>query len=422
MSKPNRKAEKPGVLARFVEGETGSVAMMFALTIFVFMGAAGSAIDYARFSRVKQVYVTAVDNAALAAARAKQLGASDEVAIAAAESYMQPVKAANPVDGPVTFTVVDGGTAVEGRAQLAMPTIVMSIFKIVKMNFEISNKTQFSHGGDVELAMMLDVTGSMNGAKIADLKTAVEGLIEIVVREDGSNSRIALAPFSNAVKLKTKQFRAATGRDNSGGGSYKGCVVERSGSSAYNDDAPGSGRFLTPLEDVVPGAPCKDGSEVFPLSRKKSDLKAMVRSLTAGGMTAGHLGTAWAWYLLSPNWSDLFDSSEEPAPYAKLREVDEKGKPKLRKIAVLMTDGEYNMAYLNADSTTQARAICEEMKTTGIEVFTVGFEVGESGTVVETLKKCASAPSNFYNATDGTALIKAFRDIALKASPLRISQ
>jgi len=156
--------EMRDVPRRFTASTDGSVAIMFALTIFAFMGAAGSALDYARFSRMKQVYVTAVDNAALAAARAKQLGASDDAAIAAAENYMQSVKAANPVDGPVTFTVVDGGTAVEGRATLAMPTVVMSIFKILKMNFEISNRTQFSNGGDVELAMMLDVTGSMSGS------------------------------------------------------------------------------------------------------------------------------------------------------------------------------------------------------------------------------------------------------------------
>ena len=45
--------------------------------------------------------------------------------------------------------------------------------------------------------------------------------------------------------------------------------------------------------------------------------------------------------------------------------------PKLRKIAVLMTDGEYNTEYLNADSTTQARSICANIKDTGIEVYTI---------------------------------------------------
>ncbi len=87
-----------------------------------------------------------------------------------------------------------------------------------------------------------------------------------------------------------------------------------------------------------------------------------------------------------------------------------------------MTDGEYNTQYIGADSTTQARAICAEMKRTGIEVFTVGFQVGGSATVLETLRGCASSPSNFYEATSGDALKSAFRDIALKSTPLRLAK
>lgn len=419
---PNSESRLVAATRNFANAERGSVAIMFALTIFVFMGAAGSALDFARFSRMRLVYASAVDNAALVAARLKQIGASDLDAIAAADRYMEPVKETNPVSGSVTFSVVDEGTAVLGKAEIAMPTVFMSIFKIVRMDMNFTNKTQFSNGGDVELALMLDVTGSMNGTKIEDLKTAVLGLIEIVIRDDAPNSRIGLAPFSNAVKLSSKQFREATGADNSGPSSYKGCVVERSGGTAYTDDAPMIGRYLTPLEDVAPRAVCKEHSDIIPLTRDKSSLKSTVRSLTPGGSTAGHLGTAWAWYLLSPNWNALYETSEQPASYATLKTVDAKGRPKLRKIAVLMTDGEYNTAYMNADSTTQARAVCDEMKKTGIEIYSVGFDLGGSATVIETLTKCASSPANFYNATSGTQLIQAFRDIALKASPLRISQ
>jgi hypothetical protein len=62
------------------------------------------------------------------------------------------------------------------------------------------------------------------------------------------------------------------------------------------------------------------------------------------------------------------------------------------------------------------------MKKTGIEVFSIGFDVAGSQTVLDTLQGCASSPSNFYNATDGAALKAAFRDIALKSSPIRLSR
>ncbi len=80
--------------------------------------------------------------------------------------------------------------------------------------------------------------------------------------------------------------------------------------------------------------------------------------------------------MLSPKWGDVFGGDSRPAPYEAMFEKKPNGMPKLRKIAVLMTDGEYNTQYLNADSTTQARSICANLKQTGIEVFTVGFQLG----------------------------------------------
>ncbi len=409
---------------RFARAEGGSIAIIFAFSMLAVFGSVGSAVDFVRYSRMKTVYASAIDAAALAAGRTKQLGGTDADALAAADSYIAPVKAAFPLTGPIKFSIADNGLAIETEAKLSVPTVFMSVFKIDKLDFTFKNRSEFAQGSDVEIALMLDVTGSMSGSKITDLKNSVEHLMDVVIRDESSSAqaRIGLAPFSAAVKLKTKHFREATGLDNSGKGSYKGCVVERTGSDAYTDAAPGSGRFLTPLEDVAPDKDCDEGREIFPLSNKKSDLKKMVKSLSAGGMTAGHLGTAWAWYLLSPSWNALYDSAEQPAPYSDLSAKKSSGIPKLRKIAVLMTDGEYNTAYLNTNSTTQARAICSEMKKTGIEVFTVGFEVGTSGTVVDTLMGCATTSAHFYNASNGAELKKAFNDIALKSSPLRLSK
>jgi hypothetical protein len=135
--------------------------------------------------------------------------------------------------------------------------------------------------------------------------------------------------------------------------------------------------------------------------------------------------------MLDPNWSSLWSSSSTPAAY---------GTDKLRKIAVLMTDGEYNTQYTtngvpdgsssltscpNAAngvcSSAQAVSQCDAMKAKGIEVYTVGFQLDNS-TAVDTLTKCATDADHFYNSTTGDALKAAFRDIALKISTLYLSQ
>ena len=165
-----------------------------------------------------------------------------------------------------------------------------------------------------------------------------------------------------------------------------------------------------------------------PLSNDRTMLKRRIDKLTLAGATAGHIGTAWAWYTISPNWGDIFTGASKPASYS-----DEK----TRKIAVLMTDGDYNTEYWNgveaktsngADanynanngaSEAQAPKLCTAMKAKGIEVFTVGFQVSTAAKAL--LMNCATDASHYYDATSGDALKQAFRDIALKISTLRIS-
>jgi Flp pilus assembly protein TadG len=416
-----RRAEPIAALSqRWVRDEGGAVAMMVGLLAVVLLAMVGGAVDFARFMQTKAGYQDAVDAATLAAARVKQTGGSDADAFAAGQAYLAAIKARLPVDGAVNFQVTPDGTSIRAYGELALKTLFLPVIQMNSLPFTVGGQAKYGIGPDIELSLMLDVTGSMSGSKIQDLKDAVEDLITIVVQDSGEQkSRVAMAPFSHSVRLHPKHFRAVTGLT---GGGYSGCVVERPGVEVYTDAAPGPGRHLLALEDVAPSAACNGARQVFPLSNNKNDLKRMVRGLNTGGMTAGHLGTAWAWYLLSPNWSDVFDSDERPADYARLADKHPNGSPKLRKIAVLMTDGVYNIAYNGVDSSQQAKAICAEMKKTGIEVFTIGFEVGSDSTVIETLKSCATSPTHFYNAESGAGLKAAFRDIALKSSPLRLTQ
>ena len=122
------------------------------------------------------------------------------------------------------------------------------------------------------------------------------------------------------------------------------------------------------------------------------------------------------------------------------------GTDSVQKIAILMTDGEYNTQYdsngisanygsttscpqaANGCSTPQARSLCTAMKAKGITIYTVGFQLGGNQTAIDTLSQCASPPTSpldpvkFYNADDGDQLKQAFRDIALKLTSLYLSK
>ncbi len=257
--------------------------------------------------------------------------------------------------------------------------------------------------------MMLDVSGSMAGSKIADLKLAARDLIDIMLPQDKPHeNKVAIAPFSTAVNAGGLAGRVSDGTD-SRGRSYPGrhttCVTERPGANAFNDAPPSATRLRRR------SASCPDAA-VQPLTNDIETLENVIDDLDADGYTAGHLGIAWAYYLLSPNWAPMFPGDGDPVAY-----TDEG----VRKVAILMTDGMFNNFYetSNGASVTQARALCDNMKSKGITVFTVGFQVPDD--VVPTLQYCATSPKHWYPAEDGAALRKTFKDIANRLNGLRLS-
>ncbi len=444
--------------------ERGSVAIIFGLTIFVLFAMVGLAVDYARFVNARSQTIAATDAAVLAGARALQSNGGDqEDAERVAMTYYQQatLNRIHLLSDSIHFDAVDNGTAMEadGNAVISTPFMHLafglagtqsSTLPLLRADGSDYSKAVLAVGGNgeqsLEVSLMLDITGSMAGQKLTDMKAAASDLVNIVVWQDQSKytSKIAIVPFAYDVRPPSSILTNIRGIGSSpntkqkiSGTTYylSDCVVERAGSEAYTDAAPGAGKYLmghyvkkvnNKVNCDVPAA-----AELLPLTSDKSALLTKISNLSTAGSTAGHLGTAWAWYLLSPNWGSLWSSASRPAAY---------GTEKLKKIAVLMTDGEYNTQYTSQGipdgsssltkcpnaangvcSSAQAVSLCTGMKAKGIEVYTVGFQL-DNQIAVDTLSKCATDANHFYNSSTGDALKAAFRDIALKISTLYLSQ
>jgi Flp pilus assembly protein TadG len=484
--------------------ETGTIAMLFALMGFVVVALVGGAIDFGRAFTVKEQLQRTVDAASLAAARVWQTENDISLAQQRGTQFFESNKPLG-VTTTMAFTTDFARNAIRLDATASVPapflTAAYAILRPIGISLETLDVSTFAEaqlavGGEseqsLEISMMLDVTGSMSGSKITDLKAAAKDLIDIVVWDDQSEytSKVAIIPFAQAVHLgSTTYVNNVRGTTKSGsctsssspctaytsgtpsstqwtwgapasyykftlaaGGtatwrpsSY--CVTERIGTNKFTDIAPTAN-----ANKVGPYYASSSSSESSrcslvntgdmevnsfqPLSNDKVMLKRRIDKLTLAGSTAGQIGTAWAWYALSPNWAYLWPSANQPKAYHT---------DKLQKIAILMTDGEYNMAHCNGvlanDSDTgsnssqincnatngqafnQAASVCTAMKAdTGITVYTVGFALGGSQLAINTLRNCASDETKFYNAEDGDALRLAFRDIALQIAKLRLSQ
>ena len=431
------------VTGRWESDIRGGVGLMFGLTLFSMLMFVAAALDMSRWSSSRSATKSAVDSAVLAGARSLQVdNANISGAIAAASRYYKEnTKGLAVVDDSITFRTANNNMAMEAIGQSYIQTPFLNLINIPRLplvsNVEgvISEAVVASGGkgqGEVELSIMLDITGSMSGQKLRDLKTAAKDLINIVLLNENGNSRIALVPFSEAINIDSNWAAEVVSNGpqwiDVGSGKKKKvryyldpqCATERTGPDAFTDAAPNGqnklGKFYSTDGQCMP----KSGS-VIPLSQDKDMLKNAIDRYQASGNTAGHLGTAWAWYMLSPNWAQRVPPSSRPGSY---------GEQGLRKVAILMTDGEYNQEYdgglagssPNGSSTQQARALCANMKATGITVYTVGFQLPRNGESVTTLQQCATDDSHFYNAGNGDALQQAFRDIALQISTLYLTQ
>lgn len=436
-------------LDRFGRDRRGGMAMLFAGTLTAAMLATGVAIDFGQATRVRGQMTTALDSASLAAAREMSAGEKDidRIVAIARQQYAANFSAArSQAIETVSFSVVPDTAAstVAVTASSRLPTAFMGIAGIETIDVGATSVAAID-GSTIEISMMLDLTGSMGDhpgrnwsvgrPKVRDLEVAAKALVDTLLPA-GTNAngkvRIGLAPFSEGVN-PGRFLTDVTGVRNPA----TSCVVERTGAEAATDAAP---RFYAGPVAAMPLAPVDRMGRAFhclsktvqPLTDDRDTLLRGLSNLPVGGYTAGHIGTAWARYLLSPKWSGIWPTASAPTGY---------GGAMTKKIAILMTDGQYNTfydidpgrrSYTDAvrqqakRSASAAVALCTSMKNDGITVYTVGFDLTgpEGADAKQTLQACASYVDGrlaFFDAKDGEDLLAAYLEIARQILNLRLS-
>lgn len=420
---------KPSKLNTFGSDERGAVAMTFGLMMMGLLFLAGMAVDYTRAMNVRSRIADAADSAALAAGRALLDGkmSVSEIKELATNFFNQNVKSIAgqaKIDTPViNVDPVTGAVTVDVKSHVNMTLARLGGFET--LDFPISTAVNFAQK-DIEVGMALDITGSMDRApaaggdkKIVSLKNAFEKFAERLLPDDVSgdrNVRIAVAPYSSGLNLGSFAAAASLNR------SKDGCVTERKDGQSSDDVAP----FNVAADGIKDTDPTEGNvnnnsyecpkAEIVPLSDDREALVKEVKKFKAQGWTSGHLGTQWAWNLISNNWN--WGSDSAPSDYSLVQNG------KLMKAVVLMTDGTFNTAYNNKKSSDQAIALCNAMKEKGVVVFAVAFDATPAAQ--QTLRACATAgdaaDEYYVNAADGDQLEKAFLKFASKISDLRITK
>lgn len=522
-----------------VQDRRGGIATFLAATIIPLVAFTGLAVDTARGYLMKSRLSYALDSAALAGGRHMDNPTLRDQMIDKffhanfPDNYMGAT-----ITGP-TVAINPGNNTISLDASANMSTSLMRVLGL--NNMEVGGNTEVKLSSvNLEVSLVLDITGSMDGQPIVDLREAAKDLVDIIVKDSQSPhySKVALVPYSagvnvgsyaaqvrgaippaksmsNATKTSpvvvtatshgfadgdkvyingvngmwqlnnrffrvddptanTFELRNESDSSNISGTGYNNyssdgnvwctvtgcqyfrftnansdlqtfepstCATERTGANAYNDVAPSTS--LVGIHYPAPNNPCP-ASEIVPLTSDKTLLKNAIDDFDALGSTAGQIGIAWGWYMISPNFGYLWPADSQPAAY---------GADELLKVAIIMTDGEFNTGYadgvvaqdsgsgsgsnsykINKNATnvsqhpghgssySQALQLCAAMKTAGILIYTVGFNIGGLTEAQDIIEQCATDPSYVYMADGGTELAAAFQAIAVNVSQLRLSK
>jgi Flp pilus assembly protein TadG len=190
----------------FWKSESGNFAMMTAVLLPVLLAGVGLSIDTAHIVNTKSRLQNIVDSAVLAASREN---ASDAERRALFNDFVSSQSVNSIIGLPETSLTIDEGLnyiQLTGRIEARIGLLLMDRFG----HQEISvSATTLRSTKTLEIAMVLDNTGSMGQAGINALKRASKALLAAIDANGDPRQEVhvGLVPFVTAVNIKAEGFK-----------------------------------------------------------------------------------------------------------------------------------------------------------------------------------------------------------------------
>lgn len=453
-------------LGAFNQDRRGAIAVVFAVALMVMCTVTGLAVDAARGYSIRTKLQNAADAAALSAARSFSMGNKDVEGNA---------KAFFKLDQPTTHLVeqikVSAATDAKGQvtihATADVPTSFMQLIGVDKLSIAVEAAVAAASGA-AEIAIVLDTTGSMAGAKMDALKKSAHDLVTAIyeIPDAKQKIKVSVVPFAQYVNIGEENRNAPWmdvpldyTKD------VESCYTETpvistsncrmQTFSATNDGIPYT--YQSQVCDYVYGPPVNRcttstwiykwygcaGSRDYPLNTRddtystrvpgilnascpgklqtltydESKLHNAIDGMTAFGETYIPSGLIWGWRTLSSK-APFTESADDPITATQL---------KVKKYLVLMTDGANTKspnypAHDNGDAVEANRLtseLCNNIKGDQIDIFTITFDVTDNA-IKNIMSSCASA--GYYDVKDIAQLESAFKNIAGALTQLHLAK
>ncbi len=176
-----------------------------------------------------------------------------------------------------------------------------------------------------------------------------------------------------------------------------------------------------------------------PLTNIRSEIDDAIDDMVATGSTVIPIGLAWGWRMLSPT-----------EPFTEGAEYDSEI---YNKVLILLTDGQNdigtggqgaldnhnlswysgyghvaqgrlgttNMGTAHDELDERTAALCENIKETGILVYTITFQLAD-GPIKDLMSDCATSAAHYFDSPDNATLQQHFKTIGKQLSNLRLSR
>ncbi len=477
--------------ARFLRDRSGQFAIIFSLSLIPILAAVGLGVDYSYIIQSKTRLQDSADAGALFAAREYRrtgIMPGEPAVLAFIETdYAKTGDENAPII--MQYKLKDGKVLLD--AGVVTPLTIMQIFGHKDTKTQVSSLVNVGSEEELEIALALDTTfsmtkpsgassdkldptgdfippGSVNVDRMTALKVASLKFNNAIFGTGATvgTRRIAVVPFSRYVNVGLSNRGASwlsvpadsppTGTTCSdwyypvvgysdvckpasyfvdgvevkymscdpiygskkiqtcrptGKSTWHGCVGSRK--EPFNLKEVFSGKKFTGLMNK------RCGTELLPLTSDKVAVANRISALSANDYTYIPEGVMWGTRVLTS--SEPFTEAHDPA---KLKKV--------RKILVIMTDGENQISADLPDYPTHNRnnlaeadtwtgKACDEAKAQDIEVFSVTFGTDVTATAKDIIRSCASKPDNYYDASNAEKLVKAFEDIAAQVNRMYLA-
>ena len=389
---------------RFSQDEDGSL-IVFSLFIFVLMLIIGGlSVDLMRFETARTKLQNTSDRAALAAsALNQQLAPADVVADYFAKSGMSQFINSVAVSEAVNFRQVDI------QADINVPT---HFFNLVGTPNLATNTVSVAREsiGDVEISLVLDVSGSMNSySRLTNLKAAAKDFVDTVYDASEPDAvTTSIIPYATQVNAGSALFPYLNVQTE-GSHDYSYCInfpsSDFNSASLYDHLNTNINPTSTPMEQTLhfdpwtdergsfdlgeelryPVCPDQSNREIMLWSTDKEDLKSYIDGLTATGNTSTDIGTKWGAAMLDPAMqpvvsgligSGAVDSAMSGRPYGYNTNAS-------MKILVVMTDGAHTNQYYMGDYRSGDSFVWRWVDSNGVVHYSIWWDGDDSTPITD---------------------------------------